>query len=206
MLNLNAPPESGEIVFELASFSEAGVSYAPEVLANYVRGIVSPLNYFLDGDVAIQIRWSLQERQRWEAKDPADIEQVLQGVFGGMCGKDGIIFDECQVQHTAVSWIYWACADQKVQIQIKFNSDEFIYKPGLVFVQLQDSLCFPVPLPIQQKGLSMWLDVLERSLRAREDSVLVEAGPSRVMPVRFIHCSRIKDFPVHGLAELRKCS
>jgi len=74
-------------------------------------------------------------------------------------------------------------------------------------VRLKDALCFPVPAAIRQRGLQIWLDAIEGATQARDKIADLTNSyyPARyVLPRGLIHRSRIKDFPVHELAELRQ--
>lgn len=203
------PPEFGEIVFSLplAPVSQQAASAAKQKLVGEIRQITSPLEYILDGEVQIEIQWHIHERRRWETDASPDVDNILKPLLDGLCGRNGILIDDSQVQSITSFWVGWNRDDQQVDIRIRFSPDEYLDKAGLSFVRLKDALCFPVPAVIRQKGLQIWLNAIEGAIQARETIAALTDSyyPGRyVLPRGLIHRSRIKDFPVHDLAELRQ--
>lgn len=203
------PPESGEINFALpvAPVSQQAVSAAKQKLVAEVRKITSPLEYILNGEVQIEIQWLIHEHLRWETDASPDVDNILKPLLDGLCGRDGILIDDCQVQSVTASWIDWTREDQQLDIRICFSPDNYLTKAGLSFVRLKDALCFPIPAEIRKKGLQIWLDDILSAIDSSQKiaDLTLSYYPARsVLPPGLIHRSRIKDFPVHELAELRK--
>jgi hypothetical protein len=136
------------------------------------------------------------------------VDNILKPLLEGLCGPDGILIDDCQVQAVTASWIDWTRDDQQLDIRIRFSRDDYLPKAGLSFVRLKDALCFPLPFEVREKGgLQIWLDAIETATKVREKipELTNSYYPARsVLPRGFIHRTRIKDFPVHDLADLRK--
>jgi Holliday junction resolvase RusA-like endonuclease len=208
-LDSKQPPEFGQISFSLpvAPVSQQAAFTAKQKLLAEVRKITSPLEYILNGEVQIEIQWLIHEGLRWETDASPDVDNILKPLLDGLCGRDGILIDDCQVQCVTASWIDWTRDDQQLDIRIRFSPDDYLIKAGLSFVRLKDALCFPVPTEIRQKGLQIWLDAIEsaRDAQHKIGDITNSCYPARhVLPRGLIHRSRIKDFPVHELAELRK--
>ena len=208
-LNPKEPPEFGEVAFSLpvAPVSQQASSAAKKKLVAEVRKITKPLEYILDGEVQIEVQWLIHERLRWETDASPDVDNILKPLLDGLCGQDGILIDDCQVQSVTASWIDWTRDDQQLDIRIRFSPDDYLPKAGLSFVRLKDALCFPVPFEVRAKGLQIWLDAIEGATQTREKIAGLTKSyyPARyILPRGLIHRSRIKDFPVHDLADLRR--
>ncbi|MDB5336224.1 MAG: hypothetical protein JWN70_1843 [Planctomycetaceae bacterium] len=204
-LNPKEPPEFGEIEFTLpvAPVSKQASSAAKQRLVAEVRSITKPLEYLLDGEV----QWHIHERLRWETDASPDVDNILKPLLDGLCGHDGILIDDCQVRSVTASWIGWTRDDQQLDIRIRLIPGDYLPKAGLSFVRLKDALCFPVPFEVREKGLQIWLDAIEGAIQVREKIAGITKNyyPARyVLPHGLIHRSRVKDFPVYDLAELRK--
>jgi Holliday junction resolvase RusA-like endonuclease len=208
-LDPKEPPELGEITFSLpvAPVSQQAASAAKRSLVAEIRKITSPLEYILDGEVKIEIQWHIHERLRWETDASPDVDNILKPLLDGLCGRDGLLIDDCQVQSITAFWCGWTRDDQQLDIRVRFGPDEYLNKAGLSFVRVKDALCFPVPAEILHKGLTIWLDAIEGATQAREKIADLTKSyyPARyVLPRGLIHRSRIKEFPVHELEELRR--
>lgn len=209
-LNPKEPPEFGEIQFSLpvAPVSQQASSVAKKKLTDEVRRITVPLEYLLDGEVQIEVQWLIHERLRWETDASPDVDNILKPLLDGLCGPDGILIDDCQVQSIHAHWMGWNRDDQQLDIRIRFSPDDYLAKAGLSFARFANALCFPIPGDVRVKNaLQHWLDAIESALAAREKIAGITKSyyPARsVLPRGFIHRSRVKGFPVHEIADLRK--
>jgi Holliday junction resolvase RusA-like endonuclease len=203
------PPQFGNLEFELAvaPVSQQAASAEKKKLVEQIRARTRPLKYIVDSEVQIDIEWLIHEKLRWETDASPDVDNIIKPFLDGLCGCDGVLLDDCQVQSIQCSWISWNRFDQKVTVRVRFDPDRYLQKAGLSFVRLKGALCFPIPEEIRTKGaLQLWLDALERSLVTREEirKLTNDYYPARyALPGGFIHRSRIRGFPVHDLADLR---
>jgi Holliday junction resolvase RusA-like endonuclease len=208
-LDPTKPPEFGELTFEVpaAPVSQQASGAAKEAIREHVRSITRPLQYVIDTEVQVELEWFIHERLRWETDSSPDVDNIIKPLLDGLCGPEGVIVDDCQVQSVTSSWIDWTRDDQQVCIRLKFSPDHFLLKEGLVFARVQNALCFPVPKEVQEKALGVWLDAIDAALaaRAKIEQATNSYYPARyVLPPGLIHVSRLHGFPVIDVAELRK--
>jgi len=207
-LDPDAPPEFGELEMTLPvpAVSRQATSAAKQAITELVRSFTKPLEYLLDGDVTVDIEWTLHERSRWETDASADVDNIIKPLLDALCGPDGILIDDCQVRSFSSTWLSWVKEEDQVVIRIKYDADHYLPKDGLVFVRIQGALCYPVPREIREKrATAVWLDAVETSLRAREgiEKLTGSYYPARyVLPSGFIHRSRLTQFPVYSPGEL----
>jgi len=207
-LDPDAPPEFGEleIVLPVPAVSRQANSAAKQSITELVRSFTKPLRYLLDGQVSVDIEWTLHERSRWETDASADVDNIVKPLLDALCGPDGILIDDCQVRSFSSTWLSWVKEADQVAIRIKYEADHYLPKDGLVFVRIQGALCYPVPREIRQKNAtSVWLSALETALQAREglEKLTQSYYPARhVLPSGFIHRSRLAQFPVYSPADL----
>ena len=208
-LDPSTPPEFGEIHFELATapVSQQASGDAKAALREQVRAITRPLQYLIDSEVQLEIEWFVHERFRWETDASPDVDNIIKPLLDGLCGPEGLLVDDCQVQRVGCSWIDWNRDDQKLAIHLKFPPDSYLMKDGLVFARVQQAMCFPVPRDVQKKALGLWLDALEHSLAGRKKLTDLTGSyyPARyVLPTGFIHVSRLRGFKVVPVEDLRR--
>jgi Holliday junction resolvase RusA-like endonuclease len=154
---------------------------------------------FLTGEVKLHLEWMIHDRLRYETDSAADVDNILKPTIDALCGPDGILIDDCQVQHVSCGWIDWTLDEQAFTIEIEYVEDEVIGSRQIFFVRFSNGLCFPL-----QKGLSAWnaeiVGYLSKCLEAR-DSLVKATGDYylglSMMPIqRFFHRSRIHGFEV----------
>lgn len=193
----------GEIQFTIpcAPVSQQATRAAKERFTAEVRKITEPLEYLLDGEIRLEIVWSISEYDRWETPDAPDVDNILKPLLDALCGPQGILLDDCQVQALGVSWLDWTLDTQSVEILLKFRSDEFLRKEGLSFVRFKDGLCFPIPGDIRKSHLQPWLQAAEAAVKLRDATGRIARS---ILHGNFIHRSRLTEFPVFSLEELRE--
>lgn len=206
-LDPNEPPEFGSISIELpvpAVSRQASVAAKREITA-LVRAFTEPLQYLLDDDVIVEIQWRLHERFRWETDASADVDNIVKPLIDALCGPKGILIDDCQIRMLTTSTLNWTSGDHRVTVRLEFDPDHFVQKDGLVFVQIHDALCYPVPKEVRTNALPIWLAQLRSALTAREklEKLASDYYPARhLLPRGFFHRSRVREFEVCSLDEL----
>ena len=148
MLPFDVPPEQGLITFHVpvapVSFQSTGSRKAAVVGA--VRSVVSNCEYLLSGDVKIAIEWQISERARYESDSSADVDNIVKPILDALCGPDGIMIDDCQVQELTCYWTggYAYPESEQISIELRCDPDTYVSKAGLVFLKVRNGLYFPI--------------------------------------------------------------
>jgi hypothetical protein len=100
--------------------------------------------FLLAGDVKVGIEWTLHEQDRYESDAPPDVDNILKPLLDALCGPQGVLIDDCQVQAVDCRWLDWTLREQRVEITIDFRNDEWIPKKDLCFMHLGSSIYFPI--------------------------------------------------------------
>lgn len=143
----NSPPDSGEIhlAFPIAPVSLQASRAKKDLVTNAIKNVTKTAPFILTGTVQIDIEWRVHEQTRYESDASADIDNIIKPIFDALCGLEGILIDDCQVQAVHCSWIDWTRYDQEILIYIRFFEDnEWHRKDDLVFVHLGKGLCIPI--------------------------------------------------------------
>ena len=126
-----------------------------------------------------------------------------------MCGPDGILIDDNQVQLVQCSWIDSYTRDKEsIDIRIKYIPDEFLSKAGLAFINIKNNLCLPFCKNHSLETLSIFISGYEQQFTCRDK--LTKHGwdyyQSRgVMSIqRVFHKSRLQNFEVMDLDQVKK--
>lgn len=143
--NLNEPPEYGEIIltFTLEPVSLQSSSQKKNFVKSEIRKKTKLIKYLLSGDVKIEIQWLLHEQQRYESSDSPDMDNIIKPILDGLSGPEGILIDDCQVQTIGSHWINWTKQEHQINIYIKYISDDYVKKDGLIFINMGNNLFMP---------------------------------------------------------------
>jgi Holliday junction resolvase RusA-like endonuclease len=203
------PPIGGELVLTVPEkpVSQQSSRTEKDRFAQLISEQVANSGYLLSGDVKIWIEWYVHEQDRYESDAAPDVDNILKPLLDALCGPQGLLIDDCQVQEVGCNWLDSYDHSQSVEIRIKFFYDEFIEKEGLCFVHLGRGLCFPVNLTIPPEASLLMLEHLCQRMEQRK--MIIELGneyyrAKYIMPIqRFFHRSRVRRFPVAEIDELK---
>jgi Holliday junction resolvase RusA-like endonuclease len=203
------PPEFGSLSFsavvEPVSLQSKKADKRERV-KNAIQPIVQPLKYLLSGEVQVHIEWLIADRERYESDSAPDIDNIVKPLIDAVCGKDGLLVDDCQIQAVDCRWIDWN-GPQQVGFEFRFMPDEWVPKQGLAFVHIGKNLFMPVNLNEPREAQVMFLDLLEKMIAARDEIERLTGSYStarRVMPIQQpFHKTRIMAYSRYELSDYR---
>ena len=175
-----------------------------------IKELIRIYDFTFTGDVKIEIDWFVDEQSRYESDSTPDIDNTTKPILDALCGKNGILIDDCQVQSVSSIWLDRYKRNENFSIRIKPHFfGERIKKNGLVFIEYSKGLCFPfnfngIPYDVQL----MVIDKIDEMITARKK--MMEMGvdyyvASGVMPSqRVFHISKIKDFPIEDFESFKE--
>ena len=207
---MNEPPESGsiEIQFPFSPVSLQASSSRRAAVRVQFQAHMPKTEFLLSGDVAIEIEWFLHENERYESADAPDVDNILKLPLDALSGPAGILINDNQVQSVQCSWIDWLQTQQQVNLRIRFSPDLFVSKRDLIFVDLGNSLCFPINKSLSPDGLRILLEALRLQVRTRQtlQTLGMPSDQARgVMPIqRLFHRSRLSAFEVLAIDEFAR--
>lgn len=216
----NSPPATGEIhlAFPIAPVSLQANRSKKNLVTNTISSVTKTAPFILTGDVQINIEWRIHEQTRYESDTSPDVDNIIKPIFDALCGPEGILVDDCQVQAVDCRWIDWARYDEEILIYIRFFKDyEWCRKDGLVFIHLGKGLCVPIDKdkPPEFLGSDLdWYELLKEDLNFYDDSLQkrekrLEEGwdyyhvKGMMFSQRLFHRSRVSEFKVFELDALR---
>ena len=157
--------------------------------------------------MSITTEWLIHERLRYETLTAPDVDNTLKVVLDSLCGPEGVLINDCQVQHVSCHWIDWTRSDQQLTVTVRHSPDDWISKQGLVFVEVARRLCWPVSLDWPPKALALVLEHLDRATSANERilELMDDWGlAQRVLPLQQpYHRGRLRGFTVMSVNEVR---
>ena len=162
--NLNLPPEYGEIIlsFSLEPVSLQSSSKRRDFVKSEIRKKTKYINYLLSGDVKVEIQWLLHEKQRYESSDSPDMDNIIKPILDGLSGPEGILIDDCQVHTVGSHWIDWTKQEHQINIYIRYISDDYKTKKGLVFVNMGNNLYMPFNTNTPKHANKIIIEQLEK--------------------------------------------
>lgn len=202
------PPDSGEIKLTIAS-GPVSLQSTPDKknkLKKVIKEIIFEAEYYLSGDITINIQWYVHEQKRYESGSAADVDNIIKPLIDAISGCEGIIIDDNQIQQVNCRWIdYQENNEEILEILIQFVPDEHIRKKTIYFVEYQNSLCLPVwsedPPQIQKEFIKTY----GKSLQYRDEWNKKENSyyiTKLIMPMqRVFHKSKLRGFIIKKLNE-----
>ena len=207
----NKPPLYGHIKFEInkAPVSLQAKRNKRDDLKKSISKLLEGSEYFLTGDVKIEIEWHVHEQKRYETDTSADIDNIIKPLLDSLCGPSGILIDDNQVQCVTCSWLdTYDYEPEKIYVSVNYMDDEFISKEGLVFINVENNLCLPFneknPDEVQKIILKQWLNMFS-SKKELISHGLGYYDTKGVMPIqRVFHKSRVTSFNIIEINEKLK--
>nr|CBX29263.1 hypothetical protein N47_J02440 [uncultured Desulfobacterium sp.] len=205
------PPESGEIEFsiERPPVSLQSNGDRKREFKEHVAAKVEKVGFLLSGDVSVRIQWNVHEQKRYENNTSADVDNIVKPLLDAICGPNGILIDDNQVQAIECFWIdSYEYNWEQIDIRIKFMPDEYLPKNGLAFVCMDKNICIPFLKNRRPEEQVLFISAQERKLALRDE--MMKNGMSYyeskdVMSVqRFFHKSRLQGFDIEDLIELKR--
>jgi len=178
-----------------------------DVVTGAIKSITRTLGYLLTCDIAVKITWFINPEERYEGDDNADVDNIVKPIMDALSGPEGIMVNDCQVQHLTCFWLDRDNMPERIQIDIEYEPDAYFRKDGIMFVQIKDALCMPINGNMPPAAIKTDLDILEAQVKRRDDLVKrgVPVGDARGMLSiqRLFHRTRISGFKVQSIASLR---
>ncbi|CCQ90695.1 conserved hypothetical protein [Nitrospina gracilis 3/211] len=175
-----------------------------------IKELIRKYDFTFTGDVKIEIDWFVDEQSRYESDHTPDIDNTTKPILDALCGKDGILIDDCQVQSVSSIWLDRYKRDENFSIRIKphFYWEKFI-KNGLVFIEYSKGLCFPfnfngVPNEMQLLVIDKFDEMISARKKWMEMGVDYYVASREMPSQRAFHISKIKDFQVEDYKSFRK--
>ena len=202
------PPQYGNLEFWINKppVSLQAKSSRKNELKKHISTIIENAEYYLSGDVKIGIEWHVHEQKRYETDTSADTDNIIKPLLDALCGPSGILIDDNQVQSITCSWVdsyQYQC--EKIHITVDFFDDEFIKKDGLIFINIENSLCLPFndnnDTKVKRIILESWTKMFEvkNQLLSNDLSYYDAKG---VMPIqRVFHKSRLNGYKIVPIKE-----
>lgn len=211
MLNGENPSEDGRFSFEIKR-SPVSLQAKPDRKSEFKEFVVEQLksvSFLLSGDVKVSIEWYTHEQKRYETSASADIDNIIKPLLDALCGPNGIMIDDNQVQSICCNWFdYDDTENEKIIVKVEFSPSDFVLKEGLFFINVHQHLYMPLWESLDKKAQQLMVDSFVKMLKIREE--MVAAGidyyqGKAVMSVqRVFHKGRLDGFVLKDKSELGK--
>lgn len=211
MLDGERPSEDGRFSFEIKRppVSLQAKSDKRSEFKEFVVEQLKSVSFLLSGDVKISIEWYTHEQKRCETTASADIDNIIKPLLDSLCGPNGIMIDDNQVQSIGCNWFdYDDPENEKLVVVVEFSPSDFVLKEGLFFVNVHQHLYMPLWESLDKKAQKLMAESFVKMLEIREQ--MVAAGvdyyqAKAVMSVqRVFHKGRLDGFVLKDKSELDK--
>lgn len=206
---MNFPSDSGLFTIQIPTkpVSLQASRSKKDIVTDSIRSVTKTLDYLLTCDIAVKITWFINPEEKYESDDPADVDNIVKPILDALSGPEGILVNDCQVQHLMCSWVDRDNTPERIQIDIEYEPDSYCRKDGILFVQIQNALCIPINGNMSPDAIKVLLDVLEMQVQTRDAMVKrgsrVEDARGVLSIQRFFHRTRVSEFKVQSIADLR---
>lgn len=207
----DAPPDSGlvELAVSTAPVSFQATATKKAGIIAAVRAELANCEYVLTGDVQIEIRWGISVRARYERDSSADVDNIIKPILDALCGPDGILVDDCQVQALVCYWSggYSHPEFEQVEIRLTFDPEAWLAKAGLTFLQVGRGLYMPLQEDLPAELVLQVADRFIEQFRSAQELLALGASPEQAFSLlpaqRVFHRSKIAAFRTTTIDELR---
>lgn len=208
----DAPPDSGliELAVSTAPVSLQATATKKAGIVAAVRAELADCEYLLTGDVQIEIRWGISVRSRYERDSSADVDNIVKPILDALCGPDGILVDDCQVQALLCYWSggYSHPEQEVVEIRLTFDPEAWAAKAGLTFLQVERGLYVPLQEDLPADLVLQLANGFVQQFRSAQEFLALGASPEQAFSLRpaqrVFHRSKIGAFRTTTLDELRE--
>jgi len=131
-----------------------------------IRKLTKQIEFIIAGDIQIEITWHTHEQLRYEAPNFIDIDNILKVIIDAISGPDGLIVDDCVVQHLSCTWI--DCPDREyIEIKITYDDMTCFPKNNLCFLHLGNNLYHIASIDLPKE----MLDIIVKGFQLREKNI-----------------------------------
>ncbi len=198
----NIPSPFGEIQLELnlEPISQGSSSKQKSKLRIALKNLCQHYKFLLSGDVQIEIQWMVNQQYRYEYHKAPDIDNIIKPLLDSMCGKEGLIIDDTQVQYIGSYWMDWVNQNHQLKITVKYLADDYVLKSNLIFIEFDKGLCLPINRINSNEATIIIIEALQSMIEKRKvfDQMGLAYHSSRmVLPTqRFFHRNKLTDYKV----------
>lgn len=169
--NLEQPPDYGSLQFSVdgppASLQSS--SGSRQEVESRVTENLEDVQYLLADDVQVEIRWFIHERDRYESDAAPDIDNILKPLMDALCGADGLIIDDCQVQAVGCYWLDSNDGSQRLGFSVDYSPDSWVKKKGLRFIHVYNGLCYPLPGDLNDRQSRFMTEMIKMIVEMRDE-------------------------------------
>lgn len=102
--------------------------------------------FIFAGEVHVSWRLFVEEQDRWEGDNGADVDNFAKLLNDGLVGANGLLFDDVQIQALSVSW-QPTINEASFDLDIQCSPDDWVTRPA-EFYELSDRLWYPLSTSI----------------------------------------------------------
>ena len=206
---MKKPPSEGIITLDL---NESPVSLQAKaerrkLLKDKIQEKIAGVEYLLSGDIKVSITWFIHEQKRYETSHTADIDNIIKPILDSLCGRSGVMIDDNQIQRVTSEWFDTKSPEEeRLEININFQPDEFLPKEELFFVHIRNNLYLPLwenlPKKCQQEIITQYSNMLK--LRdSLQDAGMEYYRSSCFLPAqRVFHKNRLGEFTLKEIDQV----
>lgn len=129
-----------EFAFDPLHYGVGGA--AQRAFKEQMRNDLKRYGFMFVGEIAVTWRLFVDEQSRWESDTGADVDNFAKLLNDGLCGKDGLIIDDVQIQSLQILWLPTA-GPARFDLQIDCMADEWLDR-RLALYEMSDGLYYPI--------------------------------------------------------------
>ena len=98
-------------------------------------------DFLFTGEVGILWHIYVDEQDRWETPNGADVDNFAKLLNDAIKGADALLFDDCQIQRLEIAWLP-ARGERSFELTVRCQPDEWVTRPASLY-ELSDGLWYP---------------------------------------------------------------
>lgn len=172
-----------------------------------IRNQLKNCQFLITCDLAVHFTFFVDERIRYETHLSPDVDNVIKRALDAICGPQGILINDTQVQFVTSKWIDDEVTSTDSMIVIEPDEISFIEKKNISFVKFHKNLCIPFSIKAMNSEEKAFVrEFLEKlsSTRSKLEKCNAEYRTIRnIMPTqRVFNSSKLSGFDVIDVCDL----
>ena len=108
-----------------------------------VRAETSQYGFYFAGEVAVSWALYVDEQTRWESDAGADVDNFAKLLDDVICGTDGLLIDDVQVQRLEIAWLPTHGSIGSFELTVRCSSHDVVSRPAGLY-EMSDRLWYPI--------------------------------------------------------------
>lgn len=176
-------PDHGSMrhTFDFDPLNHAAKRARKDEFRAWVRADTCQYGFYFAGEVSASWELFVDEQDRWESDTGADVDNFAKLLNDVICGPDGLLFDDVQIQRLDIAWLP-SNGEGSFELTVRSSPYDVVTRPAALY-EMSDRLWYPLSDTTAAGPALHALDTMTMRV-AGVRAALVAAGATRAQAFR----------------------